>query len=205
MRSEKNHYSTLGVLPDATQRQIKGRFRELARRLHPDHHPGEGKQQAEQNFQAITEAFNVLSNPKRRREHDSELVRPRRESRGQDSERVARVYVQRGIKAFREKKWAQAAESFQRATKAQPGNSQAWYYLARACFEGRKWQDHAVEAISRACDQEPMNVDYLKLGGRILARAGLTTRAEKFYTEALHWGGADTAVEQALLELKKVR
>ena len=205
MKPEKNHYATLGLLPDATAAKIKARFRELARRLHPDHHLGDAKKQAEQEFQAITEAFNVLGKPERRREHDAELARPRRESRGQDSDRVAHVYVQRGIKSFREKKWAQAAESFQRATHVKPENAQAWYYLALSCSQGRRWQEHGVQAIARACDLEPMNVDYLKLAGRIMGKAGLTSRAQKFYTEALRWGGTDCALEHELAQLKKVR
>jgi hypothetical protein len=48
-------------------------------------------------------------------------------------------------------------------------------------------------------------VDYLKMGGEILSGAGLTARAEKFYTAALRWGGPDAAIGEALLKLRKPR
>ena len=54
---QQDFYSVLGVGRDASNRDIKKRFMELARERHPDRFSGTEKEQAESAFQAITEAF----------------------------------------------------------------------------------------------------------------------------------------------------
>jgi molecular chaperone DnaJ len=204
--TEKNYYAILGVLQGASDAEIRMRFKELVRRHHPDRFQGKEKAAAEERFQAITEALNVLTSPDRRRDHDFALAQPKKGDRkGQEGDRVAQAYLQRGAKAYRERNWTQAADNFHRATELMPGNARAWYMLALACSENRRWQQQAVNAIDRACEIDPINVEYLKLGGRILGTAGLTARAEKFYTAALRWGGPDPAIEEALQKLRKPR
>lgn len=205
MSPDKNYYAVLGVLQGATEAEIRARFKELVRRHHPDRYRGAEKAVAEERFQAITEAVNVLTSPDRRRDHDFELAQPKGDRKGQEGDRVALVYLQRGAKAYRERNWVQAADNFHRATELQPQNARAWYLLALACNQNRRWQQQAVNAIGRACEIDSMNVEYLKLGGSILAGAGLAARAEKFYTAALRWGGSDAAVEEALLKIRKPR
>jgi len=202
---EKNYYAILGVLQGATDAEIRVRFKELVRRHHPDRFSGPEKAAAEERFQAITEAVNVLTSPARRRDHDFALAQPKGDKKGQEGDRVAQAYLQRGAKAFRERNWVQAADNFHRATELQPGNARTWYLLALACAENRRWQQQAVNAIDRACELDPINIEYLKLGGRILTGAGLAARAEKFYTAALRWGGPDPAIDEALQKLKKPR
>ncbi len=60
-----------------------------------------------------------------------------------------------------------------------------------------------MAAIERACQLEPMNVTYLKQGGRICALAGQAEQAIQFYRKAIQWGGDDPAVRQALEELTR--
>ena len=195
----------LGVLPDANEQHIRRRFKELAKRMHPDRFHGEEKAQAELEFQEVTQAFNVLTDANRRRDHDFELAQATTGRQEQDADRVLKAYMQRGHKAFRERKWAEAAESFRRAAGERPDHAKAWYHLAVTCAETPRWKTQAVEAITRACALAPMNVDYLTLGGRILGQAGFASRAEKFYTDALHWGGDDPAIERAVEEIKRSR
>lgn len=203
MPTERNYYAILGVAPEASTDEIRSRFKELARRLHPDRFQGEEKLRAETEFQILTEAFNVLTDLQRRRQHDFELAKGGRAA--QEGDRLLDVYLQRGRKALKEKNWAQAAESFRRATEVRPGDARAWYQLALVCSQSRRWQSHAVQAAARACELEPLNVEYLKLGGMVHAKAGLATKAQKFYTAALQWGGSDPVVEEALRELERPR
>lgn len=192
----KNYYDVLGLPRNATTQQMRDRFRALARELHPDRFRGEEKAEAELRFQEITQAFNLLNDPGRRRDHDLELARP--EGLKQEASEAARVYLQRGIKAFREKQYSQAAENFDRATRENPDSAQSWHYLALACRGKRQWLPRAREAILKACDLDPMNAAYLRLAGEIFADSGMNRRAQIYYQKALTWGGDDPAIRTAL-------
>ncbi len=199
----KNHYATLGVMQNATSEQIRNRFRELARQRHPDRFQGAEKERAEREFQEITAAFNVLSDAERRRLHDIELSRPTAARQSADPGQLTKVFMQRGIKAYKEKNFLEAADNFDRATKSQADNAKAWHHLALACSHQRRWLSRATNAIARACEIEPMNAAYLKLAGRLFEEAGVLSRSEQYYTESLTWGGADPAVEERLEEIRR--
>ncbi|GGR13385.1 molecular chaperone DnaJ [Streptomyces roseolus] len=65
---EKDYYKVLGVPKDATEAEIKKAYRKLARENHPDANKGDTK--AEERFKEISEANDVLGDPKKRKEYD---------------------------------------------------------------------------------------------------------------------------------------
>jgi molecular chaperone DnaJ len=65
---EKDYYKTLGVSKNAKTDEIKKSYRKLARKYHPDANKGDPK--AEERFKEISEAYNTLSDEKRRKEYD---------------------------------------------------------------------------------------------------------------------------------------
>jgi len=68
----KNHYETLGVESSATPEEIKKAFRSLALKFHPDRNPGDKK--AEEKFKELAGAYEILSDPRKRREYDDALA-----------------------------------------------------------------------------------------------------------------------------------
>jgi len=64
----KDYYSTLGVAKTATEKEIKGAYRKLARKFHPDVNPGD--KVAESKFKEINEAYEVLGDPEKRKKYD---------------------------------------------------------------------------------------------------------------------------------------
>lgn len=64
----KDYYAILGVSPDASPEDIKRAFRRLARETHPDANPDDPS--AEARFREVAEAYEVLSDPERRRAYD---------------------------------------------------------------------------------------------------------------------------------------
>ena len=197
-----NYYAVLAVSPTATEEQIRKRFHALARQHHPDRFQGEEKLAAEAEFQSITQAFNVLRDPARRREYDVELRQAPGQSRAQDPERLVQVYLQRGIQAYHEGRFTEATDAFNRATDVIPGDARSWHHLALACSKEPRRSSMAMSAIRKACDLDSTNITYLKLAGELFAVGGLPLRAEKFYNQALKWGGSDPEIERALVALK---
>lgn len=197
----RDYYAVLDVSRSATTDQIRDRFRQLARERHPDRFRGPEKAQAELDFQLITEAANVLLHPEKRRGHDMELFQPE-VNRRQEEARMSKMLMQRGRLAYKSRNYFEAVENFDRAVREDPRNAYAWYFLARACSHNRRWQSRAVVAITTAVKLEPTNADYLQLAGNICASANMTSRADKYYQEALSWGADEAEIAEALSRLQ---
>src|SRR6201997_4833478 len=64
----RDYYETLGVSKTASEEEIRSAFRKLARKYHPD--VAKDKKAAEEKFKEINEAYEVLSDPEKRKKYD---------------------------------------------------------------------------------------------------------------------------------------
>ena len=72
----KDYYQLLGISRTAPDREIKRAYHDLARKLHPDKAPDpEEAKRLEDEFAAITKAYNTLKDLEKRREYDSKLAK----------------------------------------------------------------------------------------------------------------------------------
>ena len=67
--AKKDYYEILGVSRDADDKQLKKAFRKLARKYHPDLNPN--NKESEQKFKQLNEAYEVLSDPDKRKQYDT--------------------------------------------------------------------------------------------------------------------------------------
>jgi DnaJ-class molecular chaperone len=71
MVATRDYYKTLGVDRKATPEQIKSAFRKQARKYHPDTNKGDAD--SEKKFKELSEAYDILGDPKKRAEYDNPI------------------------------------------------------------------------------------------------------------------------------------
>jgi len=196
-----NYYEVLGVERSATEQEIRDHFRRLAREQHPDRYRGPDKADAERKFQTLTEAVNVLTNAARRKQHDNELASGAGKA-GVDFAQIAKAYISKGVKAYKEGDFRGAYENFDMAVKHNPQDAKAWHNVALAAARLPGMTKQAVQAIETAVQREPVNFVYLKDAGMLCRRAGLVAKAERYFEEALKWDPSNLEVQGALSELR---
>src|ERR1041385_4740817 len=197
-----NYYEVLGVERSASEQEIRDRFRRLAREQHPDRYTGNDKAEPERRFQLLTEAVNILTNPAKRKQHDAELTSGINKGSA-DFAQVAKAYLAKGAKAFKDGDMRGAYENFDMAVKHNPADAKVFHYLALAAMRIPSYTRQAVQAIESALQREPVNAVYLKDAGLICKRAGLNTKAERYLDEALKWDANNIEIQSALADLRQ--
>ena len=121
-----------------------------------------------------------------------------------DYAQIAKAYLAKGAKAWKENDWRGAFENFDMAVKHNPADAKANHYLALAAMRIGDLR-RAMQAIEAAVQKEPVNSVYLKDAGLICRRAGLVAKAERYFGEALQWDPANLEIQGALAEIRSSR
>jgi len=185
MRPASTLYDILGVATHATEKEIRIAFRKLAQKQHPDRFSGFKRQQAETQFQLITEAFNVLGHPEKRDQYDKEISQPASQSPTMDRHEIARRLAAKGAQTFRDGDPAGALDSLRSAIDHDDECSRAHYFLGIILSRTGGREREAMRHIEKAALLEPNNATINGEAGALFLAAGMKSRAERFVTKAL--------------------
>lgn len=180
-------YDTLGVGQDATEEDIRAAFRRLTKTSHPDRFFGPKRDEAEQRFQSITEAFNVLSRPESRDRYDRELgSRTGGSASGQmDAKEISRRLAAKGVEELRSGNLQQAVEHLKMSVDHDPDSDRANYFLGTAFARVPGRERDALRHLEKAATLDSHNAVYRAHAAAAALAVGMNSRAERLAQDAL--------------------
>lgn len=180
-----NYYEVLGVERDASDGDIRSAFRKLIYKYHPDRFPPEKRAAAEERFQAITEAFNVLSRPESREAYDRELALGAKREVKHDPREIAKKLAIKGAQAFKEGNLLEAKELLELAINHDGDNSRAQYFLGMTLLQIKGREKTALRHLEKAIQLEKDNLAMKVEAARAFLKAGMSLRAGRLANEVL--------------------
>ena len=203
MRSGPSLYDVLGVEVDASSDDIRAAFRRLTLKNHPDRFSGQARTRAEERFQEITEAFNVLSRPESRERYDRDLFQGLTHAKAVDPKEISRRLAIKGAQSFRDGKLQEAIDHLALAVSHDDTNGRAHYFLALALSRTPGRQRDALRHIGRAGQLEETNAAIRAEEAQMFLAAGMSARARRAAEEALQYDQSNSKARAVLDELDK--
>jgi curved DNA-binding protein CbpA len=184
MRKHVTLYDTLGLERDASDQDIRKAFRRLALKYHPDRFDDNQRLEAEERFQGITEAFNVLSHPESREKYDKDISQGTAD-KTMDAKEIARRLAAKGSQLMREGKMAEAVENLKGAIDHDDDNARAHYFYGQVIGRIAGKERDALRHVEKAISLEPGNATMLAEAASLSLAAGMKTRAVRHAQDAL--------------------
>jgi curved DNA-binding protein CbpA len=184
MRKQVSLYDTLGLERDASDQDIRKAFRRLALKYHPDRFADDQRAEAEERFQGITEAFNVLSHPESREKYDTEISKGTAD-KAMDAKEISRRLAAKGSQLMREGKMAEAVETLKGAIDHDDDNARAHYFYGQVIGRIAGKERDALRHVEKAISLEPGNATMIAEAASLSLAAGMSTRAARHAQEAL--------------------
>jgi curved DNA-binding protein CbpA len=189
---EQNFYEVLGLTRNADAGQIEISYHKLARKYHPDLHYRQGLEgmqtELETLFNAVTEAYSILSDESRRWEYDLQISTNDEGSGGPSKPRdpkKASDAFERGVTALKARELDAASKFFREAIQYDPADAKLYSHLALALLQRPKRMAEAEEAMQYAIRLEPKVADHHSNLGILYQVAGIHDKALKSFDDAL--------------------
>jgi curved DNA-binding protein CbpA len=200
VRKQLTLYDTLGVERDASHQDIRSAFRKLALKYHPDRYEDSARAEAEERFQGITEAFNVLRDAESREKYDQGISRST-DGKRMDSKEIARRLAAKGSQAMREGKIAEAVEHLKMAIDHDDENSRAHFFYGQVLRRLAGKERDALRHVERAISLEPGNATMIAEAAALSLAAGMKSRAERLAQDALSLDPTNTKATNVINQL----
>jgi curved DNA-binding protein CbpA len=179
----KTHYEVLGISEGATQDEIKKRYREMARKYHPD--VARDKEMATQIFSLITEAYKTLSDQDARKTYDAELSLKKRRAQERSNPNGSRMPGPNASPAPRSARESANAEADRLVTQAQAS------FVRNKLNEARNLAEQARRYNPRSATAFEVLGDISRVQGRVDEALG-------HYTMVLQLDPRNSAVRQRM-------
>lgn len=177
-----DHYATLGVGKEADSAAIRRAFGRLAKELHPDKNPSP---QAAERFMAVKEAYDVLSDPERRRAHDAVL---------RLNDEIARKKQEDEREAIRARNEASQRRQEDEKKAAWVANRERVDRLVKLMNSGRLADAEALAGEILTVD--PRNAVAFAAKGDIARVRGALMDAQKFYAYAVQFDSTNPVYQR---------
>jgi DnaJ-domain-containing protein 1 len=184
-----SHFEVLGVSHDATEAQVREAYFRLARRFHPDvHHDpalSDLREQLEQIFVRLGEAYEVLCHPRLRDRYERELAAKGDEKASDLAQEIgrnadaARDAIRKGEESVARERYWEAIRLLESAIPRAEGEvkQRGRILLARAYARTTGWVKQGEELLLTVLREEPDNAEALVQLARIFRAQGLRSRA----------------------------
>jgi tetratricopeptide (TPR) repeat protein len=199
------YYQVLDLPRTATEEDVKKAYFGMARRFHPDRFDrkiaSEFKTQIDEVFDAVTNAYRVLSNKESRRVYDAKTGSMPAQEDAQEAFRKADVKFRQGKTLYGQGRFDEAIAYLDEAVRLRKDKGD--YYLLLAMVESKvpAYIKKAEQDFLNAIQLEPWNPEgYVGLG-MLYKDAGLQTKAIKNFEKALESDRDHAAARAALVEL----
>ncbi len=146
----KNPYEVLGVTQNATDDEIKAKYRELAKKYHPDNYNDSPLADlAEEKMKEVNEAYDSIMEMRKNGTNGNSYS-------GGYSNSGYSQYV--NVRSLIQQNRIDEAEKI---LDSEQGNKNAeWYFLRGMCYFHRGWTQQATQYFQHACQMDPGNMEY---------------------------------------------
>jgi DnaJ-class molecular chaperone len=199
MTDRRSYYEILEVDPRASEHDIRSAFRRLARLRHPDRFQGPTRAAAERDFQAITEAYNVLSDSERRSRYDQTLGKSSQQL--SSPREIARALLGKAVNLANAGDVAEANNCFAQAVAHDPDNPKAHHLYGVFLSKQVGGMEEGLRHLDQAARLAPADVKILIDASKAFARAKMLARATRFAQQAAQLVPDDPAITLWLQQL----
>ncbi len=225
--STATHYELLGISMNASTAELKKAYYAMAKKYHPDRHHSpflhDVHGQLEELFLKVQQAYQKLTDPLARRRYDSSLrtEAPRGEvpsagpspgggaidgnAQSPDAEaprpmdKMAEAQYRKGKGHFLEMRFFDAIQCLREAVRLAPDKGHYHKLLAQALVKNPHWRKEAEEHFQKALKMDQFDPEIFVGLGQIYELAGMASRAQKMFAQALNY---DPANEIALEKIE---
>jgi curved DNA-binding protein CbpA len=199
------YYQALDVTNNASPEEVKKAYFIAARQYHPDLFSRELdyeiKEKIDDVFDFITQAYQTLSDEKKREEYEQKRKKDTPIDQS-DGRKKAEVQFRKGKTLYDQSRYKEALIFLEEAVRLDPNKANYFLLLALSQAKMEMYQRQAEKNFLKAIEISPWNAESFVGLGMMYKKAGLRVKAEKQFRKALSIDPDHRAAKRQLSEMK---